>query len=895
MGVHGVTKLLTDRGILPAPPGECCAPQLWRQVDHSQNFLLGSSSESSVSTPIPPESTLLIDGNGLAFYLHTIAYSRWVRSIVNQSKSTGTCPSTTSLTSTQIALLLPHIMPMELLRDVTAEFIAVLLKYEMKCQVFWDGPTRSRFFTSHTSSKRQRGRSDTWAALQQYCIHGILPNGSNSSCCGFGKDFPYSQLFLQTVRHALQQAWIPMVVCSEEADVELAKRASGNPNMYVIGQDSDFFFYHDIQYVPFHTLAVEPGGRGLSANVYTRQSLATSLGLEDDRMVELAILMGNDYVDPKTTDSSLAAIGKDSYNLLEYLRNQDDDYRVTSSDQEVQAAMDFSRALYNLQELSAFTDENTPGQKPIPNEKKEEEELVRLAHIPQAFLDLAQLYSTDRSVRDAWMRSIQMMVDQLGVNDNGESIMVLTQEHVDACRQIAEKRNTMLLQVRPQWEDVLAAHILETCFSKLLSRNQGSFLVRGTSPYSVFHHATFHAILASNRQQQESGETQVEPVPEIEPPPVERITLPIDEYEENIIRTIRRDRVTIIHGETGCGKSSRVPIMVLNAPLPDPKLKKHKLFISQPRRIAAKALVERVRSCEPEHRDKFALRMGHGWREYETSKTQAWFVTTGYLTRLLANHPERFDDCTHLVIDEVHERSVDTDILCLLCRRLLESNKTIRLVLMSATLATKLYKDYFNVPNEPIHVGVRRYPITQHFVEDLHSFNLPPAAENACRDIQKECESVKCNSAPGAKEMKNRFALAARLTSIVGRAGSSVLIFVPGMNDILAITELIEGFYMVGVRFTCFPIHSDIPFEDQMTAFDKPEADEVKVIIATNAAESSVTLPDVDHVICLGLCKQIVYNPSSHRQMLMPTWISRKFPGIVFCFVAVLWMLLLLC
>lgn len=110
---------------------------------------------------------------------------------------------------------------------------------------------------------------------------------------------------------------------------------------------------------------------------------------------------------------------------------------------------------------------------------------------------------------------------------------------------------------------------------------------------------------------------------------------------------------------------------------------------------------------------------------------------------------------------------------------------------------------------------------------------------------------------------------------IVGSPGSSVLIFVPGMNDIVALTEAIELLYVAGLRFSCLPIHSDIPFEDQMTVFNKCEADEVKVIIATNAAESSVTLPDVDHVICLGLCKQIVYNEMSHRQMLVPTWISK--------------------
>lgn len=196
--------------------------------------------------------------------------------------------------------------------------------------------------------------------------------------------------------------------------------------------------------------------------------------------------------------------------------------------------------------------------------------------------------------------------------------------------------------------------------------------------------------------------------------------------------------------------------------------------------IAAKGLVERVRNCEPKLRHKFAIRMGHGWREYETKDTQAWFVTTGYLTRLLANHPERFNDCTHLMIDEVHERSVDTDILCLLCRRLLEGNKTIRLVLMSATLATKLYKEYFAVPNDPIHVGVRTFPIAQYFVEDLHQFKLPRKETKAARAIIEECRKKRCSSTPTSVELGNRFSLAAHLAKTVGAPGTSVLIFVPG-------------------------------------------------------------------------------------------------------------------
>ena len=85
--------------------------------------------------------------------------------------------------------------------------------------------------------------------------------------------------------------------------------------------------------------------------------------------------------------------------------------------------------------------------------------------------------------------------------------------------------------------------------------------------------------------------------------------------------------------------------------------------------------------------------MGMGVKEYETSKTRAWFCTTGYLVRRLSKHPNSFRDCTHLIIDEVHERSIDTDVLCLLARRLLISFPRVRLVLMSVTIAQSLLEE----------------------------------------------------------------------------------------------------------------------------------------------------------------------------------------------------------
>jgi HrpA-like RNA helicase len=195
---------------------------------------------------------------------------------------------------------------------------------------------------------------------------------------------------------------------------------------------------------------------------------------------------------------------------------------------------------------------------------------------------------------------------------------------------------------------------------------------------------------------------------------------------------------------------------------------------------------------------------------------------------------------------------------------------------MSATMAATLYQQYFGVPQPPIHVGARRFPIKEFYIEDLMTkFSLPASDVKAASSIMKDCEKTRCKAPPNNSHMDNLFKLSARMTMCVGCPGSSILIFVPGMNEIISITEQIERLYVPGIRFTCYPIHSDVPFEEQMMAFDSPSADEVKVVIATNAAESSVTLPDVDHVICLGLCKQIVYNASSHRQMLMPAWISR--------------------
>jgi 5'-3' exonuclease len=876
MGVQGLARLLREEGYLPAETYSC-VKSLWR--GHHSNVL--SDEALDHLSQIPFHSTLALDGNGLAYYLHHVAYSRHFSNVTGGNalpNAAGCCCKTRHLSETQVTRLLPQYMPLSLLQNVTKEFVESLHRHGMKLVVYWDGKRRQ--MKADTTQERKEIRNTEWSNLQQYCMYGVVPRQSSSMC---RKDwlynFPMSRLLLHQVKKTLSEyTSISMIQCQEEADRFVAKASADDVNCYSVGLDSDYCLFPNVRYIPLNTL--DASGSVVTAVVVTRCNLAEQLDLPTETsMIEFAILMGNDYIgNPK--DAQLDFMSFKGEEILHHVREQGPNYRVTSKLPQVQLAIAFTRALYQFEDLSQFpmdeTEENEMGER---NEKAIVADPFRPT-LPVNFdLSLAVPQPLDIAVSKVVARPVQAFLDTQEENS------LLRQEHLDAYLELVERlqrESPVKLKddvvVRPVWENVMAAYVIERTIAHIFREHSSSLLVRMSSPARVFDHSVFHSILkktpmetAPNGTGEGTNFTRVKESKEEERP-----ILPIDEHETEILDAVNKQRVTIIHGETGCGKSSRVPVMLLRAPPPDSSMHNVKMFISQPRRIAAKSLVERVRSCEPDLKMSIALRMGHGVREYENPKTRAWFVTTGYLVRLLANHPENFNDCSHLIIDEVHERSVDTDILCLLCRRLLDTNKRIRLILMSATMAATLYQSYFGVPEPPIHVGARRFQIKEYYIEDMmKKFSFPPADMKAAKAIVNDCDRSNCTAPPSNSYMDHLFKVTARLVMCVGRPGSSILIFVPGMNEIVSITDLVDKLYVPAVRFSCYPIHSDVPFEEQMTAFDSPDADEVKVVIATNAAESSVTLPDVDHVICLGLCKQIVYNASSHRQMLMPAWISR--------------------
>jgi superfamily II DNA/RNA helicase len=803
-------------------------------------------------------------------------------------------------------------MPLALIEQVTQEYVMGLLS-RFKVVVHFDGNGRRRIHSSQpttaprdcnsepmshskqeTTQIRKTAILDTWQNLLFYVKTGGFP--TSKTICSWRRDFPRPRLLIEQIQQTLQSMMgVTLQLCEEESDAVIARAAMGISNAYILGSDSDFCFFPNVNYIPFSTLDVN--GRSATAVVIRRSDLASSLGLEDSQMVELAILCGNDYlVDPTTANLDFEYPSRVRIKeIVDRLRALPQ-YQVSTSDPHVEEILHFVRVHYNLGDIEQFP--------LIDVEDEEEEERVPSADLNASYevsmarprvpleVDLALAVVTpgrDVSVKDAVLRCLEAYVE------TAQDHAVVSRNHLEVFRALQVESQvdkslalvkSQILPHRQDWADNVALYVIARVIAYSL-KNSKSRLVQFTSPFKLFDFYQFHCMVQTSRGDMHGDVDSADLLSETKHPTVDEddgesdlaptapLILPIDEHEQTILQRIRSNRVSIIQAETGAGKSSRVPVMILKAPPPDPLVPLN-LFISQPRRIAAKALVERLRAVEPELKDCFALRMGHGVREYESGKTRATFVTAGYLVRLLANYPGRFDKVSHLIIDEVHERSVETDLLCLLCRRLLHENGRIRLVLMSATLASTLYQTYFDVPQPPLKVGARRFPVTEIFLDDFDSaFSLPPKIKRNITSLIAEGKRMKCKETPPLKYMEDLYPVVAHIAMIVGRPGTSVLVFVPGMNEIVAVTEEIEKLCVDGVRYNCLPIHSDIPFEDQLDAFKKPAPDEVIVIIATNAAESSVTLPAVDCVVCTGLCKQIIYSETSHRQMLMPAWISK--------------------
>ena len=821
-------------------------------------------------------------------------------------------------------------------------------------EFYFDG-SRNKKVKSATLSSRERDRQDLWFNLYKLCTSTSPRYRAKPISVD---ELPTATLHIETFRCIVSEFDdIKVIECEYEADQEIAIACKENNSngtgarAYCYGNDTDFIAMADCPYIQVGSLE-ERNGQIRSNMVYYRSKVATALGFKnEDQFVEFCILVGNDFTasddrtrsefDAFTVDTSVnndieddsdddddvlpssvisstenihigdfASVSQsilpdgNTPEVINKIRKllvckflTDPNWRVSSSTSEdLQSGIVYSRAMYNLESLSSFPDEEDDA------DEDDDASGIQLASGVEVTNGVELASSQGRHASD-WLEVNSQKFqgihkDVVKYLTEHSSLYSFKSIHIEALECMHEElTNGSELPVyepfAPDWNDVVVANKYQSLckkFIRFILKSETLSLVTHDTPAFLFDGYMFHCIMSRLKMSCEFDESNLVRLPSVpiqaqEPAHVPdivggRVALPIDQHKDSILDKIAQDRVVIIHGETGCGKSSRLPLFLLeNAE----KNGHHcKIMISQPRRIAVHALMIQMKKTLG---DRVGMRMGGGTHE-GNNDAQLIFVTTGYLVRFVAYHPEAFDEYTHLIIDEVHERSVDSDLLCYLSRKLLTMNSRLKLILMSATVHTMLYRDYFSGEGcdygdmQCLSVGKRRFENAIYYVDDLVNGTcsaLPQILVNTAKKIlDYDPKKKHQGDSRGAKDedsvVSAQYVLAKELIRWNAKRGTAVLVFVAGMKDI---DEFLEKFEE-DEDYTVIAIHSEIPFEEQEQALVAAKPNEIKVIVATNAAESSLTLPDVDTVICLGTQKSIEYDASTHSVQLIKKWISKS-------------------
>lgn len=194
-----------------------------------------------------------------------------------------------------------------------------------------------------------------------------------------------------------------------------------------------------------------------------------------------------------------------------------------------------------------------------------------------------------------------------------------------------------------------------------------------------------------------------------------RSDLPAWQFRHQLVDALENNQVLIVSGATGCGKSTQVPQFLLDHMIDSQRGAECSIICTQPRRISAIGVAERVAA---ERDEPIGRTVGYSIRmENKTSNyTRLTFCTTGILLRR-AEVDRRLEGVTHIIVDEVHERSMDSDFLIIILRDLLRERPTLKLVMMSATVNAALFSEYFG-GCPVIDIPGRTFPVDRLYLED---------------------------------------------------------------------------------------------------------------------------------------------------------------------------------
>ncbi|GMF25156.1 unnamed protein product [Phytophthora fragariaefolia] len=521
--------------------------------------------------------------------------------------------------------------------------------------------------------------------------------------------------------------------------------------------------------------------------------------------------------------------------------------------------------------------------------------------------------------------------------------------------------------------------------------NQYPAPAEGLDPWSTRDLSPLASV--PKRHQGRSGTPLFKPLPArgkghvgaktVRTPPVEATRLPVYDYREQILELVERNQLVVLSGDTGCGKSTQIPQFLLDDALARGRGDETRIICTQPRRISAISLAERVARERSGSRGEDTKEVGHAIRfdaSFDAKRSKLIFCTTGTLLKWLNNDPLA-RGFSHIILDEVHERDQFTDFLLILIKTsILKQRPDLKVILMSATIQVEKFSQYFQpdfaAPFLQM-VGGTNFPVTTLFLEDILALlesdrNSPlPIMDDSrvgriegstyslVREVATDSglECPLCGGAGFANEeafgmhvatcfgepssdlirmptpepellptavpvaamgdvlqaalseiddsskeallsnyMKQQDALRQdqavdydlllQLLFLIKRTfpldddgKGAILVFLPGWEEISFMERALFNSPATSAIYEIALLHSRLSAQEQRRAFMTPPHGKRKLVLATNIAETSLTIEDVVFVVDCGKSKQAhalaATSSSSFVMGLQTTWVAR--------------------
>ncbi|XP_055329335.1 ATP-dependent RNA helicase TDRD9-like [Paramacrobiotus metropolitanus] len=358
---------------------------------------------------------------------------------------------------------------------------------------------------------------------------------------------------------------------------------------------------------------------------------------------------------------------------------------------------------------------------------------------------------------------------------------------------------------------------------------------------------------------------------------------PVWRHRRQILDNVCLNPVTLISGPTGSGKSALIPLLLDT----DAKQgEKPNIVVAMPRRIAAMSLCNYVcqeLDCRQGSEVGFQIGMA---RSMMSSRTRILYCTTGVLLQKMMheslNQSRPLEKYTHLILDEVHERSEDIDFTMLLVKLAHISGEWFpKVIIMSATMNSSAILNYFK--NETLCVcpplikivDAPLYPVKEVYLEDM-------CAEVGCSMEGSYFDHEK----PFAKNEIMNLVLS-HIDEMYNRnfgggnaKGTTTLVFLPGLEDIEKLMDKIHMDFPNRLRgapqWEICPLHSLIPHHIQSAVFQPVKRNVRRIVLASNIAESSITVPEVDTVYDFCLTKNMTTDEETKLSFLQSQWATKS-------------------